>query len=332
MKSYVFKHCNETYSVSLDWLATRNMDAKQAINHIDTNSIILVDGKSVRELKDQFVSYKAKGGGLKRLAYLDDVMMKRFRRNWHDVVEYAKNSMREQFNRQVNWITEDDYCRLGELGRSGHAFAAYTVGAQMMKQDKPNDEQWAVTFLVNAHNYGHVGALYRLSGYMAKKNNFEAALTCLVLAADCGSDLAIVSIPDIETIQYLAKVAEDEDNLTTFLSDLAGTSRYSTARYLQFIVMLLKDDANCLSKLNDIIHHPQNPPKVKDIGICYNNRSDLLKKFFTALKVELVNADGALKPMSAAERIKIYKELATSKEYTWLSFQDFMEIDSHFNL
>jgi hypothetical protein len=304
---------------------------KEARNHIDTDSLYLVDGKTVSELKEGYAQYTAEGGKLKKLAYLDDLMMKRFNRNWNDVIDYAKKNMQNQFNSQFNWITKDDHNRLRSLAGSGHAFAAYTLGSQLMKQDKDVDEPWAVNFLVNAHNYGHVGGLYRLSGYMAQKGNHEAALICLVISADCGNDTAAVSIPHAETIRYLAKAASETNNLIMVLDDLAKTSRFSTARYLQLILMLLNGDRNSVSKLNDIISCPQNPPKEKDMDDSYNIRGELLKNFFVHLKSELVDTNGVLKTMSALKRIEIYKKLAASKEYTWASFADFMELDAYFN-
>ena len=159
MKSYTFKHLEDSYIVSLDWLATRNMGILEARNHIDTNSIYLFDGRTVSELKEGYVQYKAKGGNLKKLEYLNDITMKRFGAKWNDVIEYSRKNMQQQFNAQSDWLTEDDHNRLSCLARSGHAFAAYTIGSQLMKQDKDGHEPWAVRFLVNAHNYGHVGAL-----------------------------------------------------------------------------------------------------------------------------------------------------------------------------
>lgn len=331
MKSYTFKHAEDTYIVSLDWLATRNIGIIEARNHIDTDSIYLVDGQTVSELKGGYTQYKAKGGKLKKLAYLNDMMMKRIGANWNDAINYARKNMQTQFNSQLYWITEDDHIRLSCLARSGHAFGAYTIGSQLMKQDKGGDESWVVRFLTNSHNYGHVGGLYRLSGYMAKKGNYEAALACLVISADCGNDTAALSIPHLETMGYLAKAMGGTNNLTTVLDDLAGTSRFSTARYLQFIVMLWSGDKNCVSKLNDIISCPQNPPKEKDMDDHYKKRVEVLSKFFVQLKSKLVDTNGELKAISAKERIEVYKKLAASKAYHFISFADFMELDELFN-
>lgn len=327
MKSFTFKHMEETYIVSLDWLATRNMDILEARNHIDTNSIYLFDGRTVSELKEGYAQYKAQGGKLKKLEYLNDITMKRFGKKWNDVIECARKNMQQQFNNQFDWITEDDHKRLNSLARSGHAFAAYTIGSQLMKQDKNGDELGAVRFLVNAHNYGHVGALYRLSGYMARKGNFEAALTCLVISADCGNDTAALSIPHLETMGYLTNAANNTNSLTTLLDDLAGTSRFSTARYLQFIVMLLSDDKRCVSKLDDIIHCPQNPPKEKDMDTHYKKRAEVLSDFFVQLRGKLVDTNGELKAIPFKERVQAYKTLAASKEYHFIKFADFMELD-----
>lgn len=76
MKSFTFKHMEETYIVSLDWLATRNMDILEARNHIDTNSIYLFDGRTVSELKEGYAQYKAQGGKLKKLEYLNDIRVR----------------------------------------------------------------------------------------------------------------------------------------------------------------------------------------------------------------------------------------------------------------
>ncbi len=67
MKSFTISHLENSYTVSLDWLATRNMTVTDARNHIDIDSIYLFDGKTVRALKEGFNNYKLQGGKLKNL-------------------------------------------------------------------------------------------------------------------------------------------------------------------------------------------------------------------------------------------------------------------------
>ncbi len=164
-----------------------------------------------------------------------------------------------------------------------------------------------------------------------QKGNYEAALACLVISADCGNDTAALSIPHLETMNYLTNAAKSTNDLVSFLGDLARTSRYSTARYLQLIVMLLTGDKGCIPKLNDIISYPQNPPKEKDIDEHYKKRVEVLSKFFVQLKRKLVDKNGELKAMEPRERMEVYKELASSKEYHFICYADFMELDEVFN-
>ncbi|KJZ12541.1 hypothetical protein TW85_15780 [Marinomonas sp. S3726] len=327
MKTYSFEHENETYTVSLDWLATRNMYVNEANNHIHTDQIWLTKDKRVCDYKNGYKEFKETGGTLKKKAYLDKVAFSEFSADWDTVIEFAKTNMRDQYNFQNEWVTTEDHLRLGMLAQSGHATAAYHIGCQFMKQ---NDDM-AVSFLVNAHNYGHVGGLYRLSGYLAKKNNFDAAIACLVIAADYGNDIAIMSVSHWETMSYLIKASSEGINITNVLSDLATTSRYSTVRYLQLFEMLITNNKGSLNKLNDIISSPQNHPKKNDLSEAYSKRGSLVKAFFNDLKREITDNKGNLLKMSVMEYIDAYKKIASKDEFYLFSFKDFMELDSYFN-
>lgn len=325
MKTFNLEHAGETYTLSLDMLATRNMSIVESKQHIHTDQIMLINGKRVRDFKLEFENYKDQGGQLKKKAFLDEIAMKKFGAKWDDAINFAKNNMNKQFNEKTNWVTkEDHYCLCG-LAQSGHAVAAYNLGCQFMKQ---NDDM-AVRALVDAHNYGHVAALHRLSGYLAKKDNYDGAIICLVISADCGADIAVMSIPHAETLNYLAKALSEGKKPTSTLNDLAAMSRYSTVRYLQLIMMLLTYDKDYLSKLNDIITCPQNPPKKKELDATYIKRGDLLKKFFNEIKSEITDKNGTLIPV--IECIKTYKKIANKKHYCFVSFKDYMEIDRIFN-
>ncbi|MGN2612512.1 hypothetical protein ACTFQ6_12020 [Aliivibrio fischeri] len=321
MKTFSFEHSDKTYVVSLDWLVTRNMNVFEASQHINTDQIMLINGKRVSDFKKDYKHYKIQGGQLKRKAYLDNIAMKELNATWDDVINFAKNNMRKQFNGQINWLTPQDHQRLISLAHSGHAVAAYNIGCNFIKQ---NDDM-AILALVMAHNNGHVGALYRLSGYLAKRYNYNAAITCLVIAADCGADIAALSIPHVDTMSYLAKAFESEKDITHTLKDLAATSRYSTARYLQLIILLLTNHEDCLSQLNDIIACPQNPPKKNELNETYVNRGNLLKKFFHELKGEITCNNNYLLPVTPIERLDIYKKIANKKEYSLVKFQDVLD-------
>lgn len=329
MKSFDFKHLEKTYTVSLDELATRKMEPDQARDHINTDSIYLIEGKTVGFFKESYNIYRNQGGKLKKLAYLNKVAKEQFGVEWSYLIEYAKTNMRNEFNSQVNWVTKEDHIRLNSLAMSGHAFAAYTIGCQLMKQDKQADESWAVKFLVDAHNYGHIGGLYRLSGYLARKGNYEAALVCLAISADCGNDCALFAIPHTETLSYLAK--SNTSDLISLLGKLSDISPFSTARYLQFIVLLLSGGRNCLNMLNDIILSPQKKPKAKFKDEYYKNREKTLSDFFLQLRSKLVNNAGNLKDTTVEQRLKVYRELASSEAYHFICFADFMELDKRFN-
>lgn len=331
MKAYVFSHQNEEYSVNLKWLATRNMGIKEARDHIDTDSMVLTKGMTARELKDQYKVYLSNGGKLSKSDYLSKEVTGETGYHWDEIIKLAKNEMRNLYNSQNTWETEEDHIKLTKLALAGHSLSAFTLGHRFMQQDKPGDETWAVRFLVNAHNYGNVSALYVLSGYLAKKSNHKAALACLVIAADWGSDCASVSIPHPMTMRYLAEAASEDGTIIDFLTVLADTSRYSTARYLLLMLYLVKGEMKAVSLFNDIIHCPQNPPKEFEEDPSYLIRSDLLKRFFSELKIKLVSDSGSLMPMPAVERMAIYNKTAKSEEFHWCQFSDYLELDDYFN-
>jgi hypothetical protein len=202
--------------------------------------------------------------------------------------------------------------------------STYLKGKCVVTPDKGNN--WKHNDKVKSYDVTYLGTDPFIF-YHKNANEFASSIN----GRDCVNDGEI----DIEWEwvegYFLAKAASETNNLIMVLDDLAKISRFSTARYLQLILMLLNGDRNSVSKLNDIISCPQNPPKEKDMDDSYNIRGELLKNFFVHLKSELVDTNGVLKTMSALKRIEIYKKLAASKEYTWASFADFMELDAYFN-
>jgi hypothetical protein len=332
MKNYTFKHAGENYSLSLDRLATRNMDAYEASRHINTDMIMLLDDKRVVDIKQGYQTFKNNGGVLKKKQYLDSfVDERRPGYNWDMLILEAKTAMLNIFDHGElhGWDTPEDHWQLRRLIQSGHAVAAYNAGCALIEQDQPS----VVYSLVTAHNNGHVGALYRLSGYLAKKGDFVGAFTCLVISADCGAGSSVVAIPHFETLNYLMKSSNlmESGELKAIIDDLADSLPHSTARYLQLMMLLLNGDHKSIELLSRISSNPQNLLKLEERDEYFQNRNLLLKEFCDDLKSKISNGTGEMLVKDTGELIKIYTEVSSKEQYCFFPYKDFLEVDAIFN-
>jgi len=312
---YTLTHNSGVYNISLDLLENRKKDAADAYFHIDTDQIMLRENKRVLDYKQDYKEYKNQGGKEKTKQFLDRVAERDFGVKWDALINHAKETMISAFGVNRNWITSEDHITLISLADSGHAQAAYVLGRQLMKQDSARAVEW----LVKCHNFGHVGGLFALSGYLAKKGNTIGAIACMVISADKGNDMAPLSICHTEMMAYMQKA--DTDDLVKTLELLAEKTPYSTARYLLLTLrMFAKND---IALLDDIIAQPQNPPKDKDMDEEYTNRDNLLKGYFTKIRERILDSQGKI--VALEKRLDIMK--LVSAEYPFIAFNDFMELD-----
>jgi|APLak6261663543_1056040.scaffolds.fasta_scaffold09179_1 hypothetical protein len=306
------------------------MEPQEASRHIYTDKIMLFDGKRVSDIKSEYIRYHKNGGKLRKKEYLDKVANEKIPGyTWDQIINYSKEQMHKIFyNGETNgWLTKKDHWELARLAQSGHAVAAYNLGCQFIKQD----DDLAVRALIDAHNYGHVGALYRLSGYLAHKGNFKGAIICLIIAADCGSDIAVMAIPHIEAYKYIWKSLEYGE-IEKLVDNLADASPHSTARYIQVMTLLLRKDNRCINKIEDIVNQPMKQPKRNEVDDTYIKRETTLKQFFNELKIAISDDSGKLLCSdNTGELLDLYTNIANSKRYHFVSYKDFMELDTIFN-
>lgn len=332
MKTYILEHAGENHIVSLDWLKTRNMDASEASQHICTDNIMLFDGKRVADIKQEYLKHQESGEALGKKQYLDKVINDKFPgSNWDKMISFAKKQMRDIFyqGERKGWVTPEDHKVLMSLVQSGHTVAAHNVGCQFIKQD----DEMAVLALVYAHNYGHVGALYRLSGYLAKKGNFVGAITSVVIAADSGADFAVTAIPHVETLNSLEVLSKSigHNKLQEIIDNLAKKSPHTSARFLQLMMMFLNGDEKCIELLKRISSNPENSPKKNKTDDSFMKRNQMLKAFCCELKDKISNTSGALLVKDPNELIKIYSEVSSKEQYCFTTYKDFLEFDAIFN-
>lgn len=334
MKTYELNHAGCNYSLSLDWLETRKMEPLEASQHICTDQIMLFDGKRVSDIKSEYKEYQANGGDLRKKEYLDKVVNEQIPgATWDQAISYSKQKMRKIFfHGETNgWITKEDHWELSRLAQCGHAVAAYNLGCQFMKQE----DDLAVRALVNAHNFGHVGALYRLSGYLARKDNFLGAIVCLVISADCGFDLAVMAIPQIEILEYIRKSLDGHGyrEIELLADKIADTRPHSSARYLQVMTSLISKNNRCIRIIEDIEKQPMRKPKANEIDETYLNRESILRQFFGEVKNAISDqSNTSLRGGNTGELLKIYKEISNRERYHFVPYKDFMEVDSLINL
>jgi hypothetical protein len=112
--------------------------------------------------------------------------------------------------------------------------------------------------------------------------------------------------------------------LVEMLDRLSAATRFSTSRYLQLFLQLLNgSDSKALSLFDDIIAHPQNPPKIKDMSDEFGNRDETIRQYFFNLRDALLDCNGKLIPIEA--RMDIIKQINVS--FKFITFSDFLEFE-----
>lgn len=318
-KFFSLSHSSVSYQISLDMSETRSKDFLDAVDQIDTDQIRLLVNKRVGDYRLDFERYRKQGGRLKPKKYLDQTSFDNFGASWNDAINYAKKQMITEFRSKMDWTAYDDQLRLLALADSGHAMAAYLIGRTAARKGLPQSVEW----FVNSHNYGHIGALFILSGHLVKEGNAIGALTCLIISSDKGCDLALLAMCHYEKIELMLK--SDSDKLDAVLEQLQHTSKYSTARYYKFFKILLSgDEREAFLLLNNIISHPYNPPKDNEKCEQLDNREKTIRDFFESLRNELWISG---KLVSVSERLNLLRTI--SARYLFSTYKDYEEIEEH---
>ncbi|ODQ00621.1 tetratricopeptide repeat protein [Salinivibrio sp. DV] len=309
---------SHTYQISKRWRPTMDQDGPKSVQLIDTDRVMLSDQKRVVDYKSEFKAYKAKGGKQKQKDYLDAAANRDFGAPWDTTIDMAKKEMNNLYWGQKDWITKEDHQLLFALADSGHAHAAYHLGTQLTTQD---DYEWAIKFLVDSHNFGHLHAIFVLAEYLFEKKNIEEAIACLVIAGDKGNNIATLTSCHFSIFGLMTSC--NGEKLEGTLQKLTDLTPYTTARYLKLYLLISQGrDIEALQLLNNIIENPQNPPPKKFSDETFEIRGEKISNYFAEVKQQLFYNDAP--PSTIPDRIGVFEKVGG--RYGFPSFDDFKSL------
>jgi|TARA_Y100001001_G_scaffold47281_1_gene42883 hypothetical protein len=320
-KFFHLSHRDQEYRVSLDSVENRNKDHETALCQIDTDKMLLPSGRRVFEYKEEFETYRAEGGQLRKKAYLNTRAQEDFGMPWDEMIAETKASMVSMFGYNKAWSSRADQIKLRWLADSGHAFAAFIIGEAFMKKG----DDLAIEWLVRSHNAGHTHALLALSAYLAQNANPLGAIACKVISADSGCEMSQLMIFHAENIDHMHQC--DPSEIREVLEYLLGKTSYSVARYLKAILLIPAGECEGVGLLDQVITRPLKQPKKVDLDDSFAKRERVIKGFCIQVRKQMVDSEEG--SLAGTQCLVAVRNLSQSYS-VFGSNHDLLKFDEHF--
>lgn len=313
-------HNDATYDLSTGrWLKHLLSAPSEALLEIATEDIQLPNGQKAGIYKaEKRAEYCAQPDKSCPSAknYLDSCSQRDFGLGWDMLISKVKQIINETcvplllapHNPSVTAQNE-----ILKAASNGHVGAMYWIGTALRDIKDDNCLLW----LSMAHNRGHVGACYEMAAHLTSKGNHIEALRCLVVSADGGCDLALMSVFDFDVLINMFKIKEIS-LLENMLDELSATHS-SSARYLKGMLLIFRgkkiEGVATLEKFSKI---PKKQPPKDDINMVHENQIKVIGGF---VKGFLLDIASGIQPLDAVSvrgkeagfvRFKDYYELATA--------------------
>lgn len=319
-------HNESTYDLCIGgWLQHLDSELLEALSEIATEDIQLSTGQQAGMYKaEKKAEYDAQPDKSYSSAkkYLNICSQRDFRLDWDTLIRGIKKEIIAKcvpLLMAKHKLSEPEQYAILKAASNGHVGAMFWIGTRLRKKKDDNCLLW----LSMAHNRGHVGACYEMVAHLKSQGSHNEALRCLIVSADGGSDLAYMSIFNIDNLITMSKI--EQVSLENMLDELSATHS-SSARYLKGMLLFFKGkETEGLAVLEAFLKSPKKQPPKGSIDEVYENQIKVVSSFVEGILRDIASGIQPLATIQAhgqqAGFIKLedYDELVDAIENMRLS-------------
>lgn len=295
----LISHNGSSYELNTGcWLKHRFSDPSEAIKEVYTDDIRLNDGMTVggykKNRREEFLALEDTMG-LTNKKYLDKSFKSDFGVQWDDGIAKLKEMINESCIRLITEVnkralSKEEQYEILKAASNGHVAAMYWIGTAL--SDKKDDN--CLLWLSMAHNRGHIGACYEMAKYLFEENNVIGCISCLIIAADSGADVAYMGLFDINLLRAISR-EERLDELSEMLVRLSKESHFSGARYFQAVLAFMRKEKSKGVRLLEVLaENPRNRPSEKDSDETYQKQVAFTKGYIGSVLRDIQNGNQPL--------------------------------------
>lgn len=293
-------HNDAAYKLRLGgWLKHLHSAPSEALLEIATEDIQLPNGLEAGIYKaEKKAEYGAQSDRSCSSAkkYLNSCSQRDFGLEWDELISDTKQKINDTCLPLLvaqHRLSSAEQHKILMAASNGHVGSMYWIGAGLRGKKDDNCLMW----LSMAHNRGHVGACYEMAAHLLSKGNHIEALRCLIVSADGGSDLAYMSIFNIDNLINMFKIRQ-VSLLENMLDELAATHS-SSARYLKGMLTFFQGkETEGLAILEAFSKTPKRQPTKDNIDMVYENQIKVVSSFVDGVLVDIASG---IQPLAAIE-------------------------------